>query len=659
MIQFKVSIQHTYVAAGALISAHLIQRPLINPQWDSGTAFIAGLSDLAILAALSLTHWLVCCGKPPASRTRAAFAFIHAALALSIIAFATFSQVLFIKTGESLDLAIIEFGLQHWKELTAVAAGEITLSALQPFLLAIVFLILAAASPQRRTTHYLTRSALALPILLLPGCNIAYSLMDTSRDANFVIEGKQQGLYQGAYARLSSAQLSWNDTPRQAWSMGILSGIAFGAPFGNLEFATYRQKAGGNRAHDISGATPTEMENRPNVLMVLLESVRHDVLGAYRSDETNTPTHTPFLDAFAKQAQVVERAYTTIPHTSKALVGIYCGTFPRFEPAITEALPQGLDTPCLPQLLATAGYSSAHFQTAPAAFEHRTQLLENMGFDYFTTQENFLDGPWERFGYLGLDDRAMMAPAINWMKKQRQAEKPFFASLLTIATHHPYSYPGNVKAVSDPREAYQAYVGALRYTDTMLEALFSALEQEGLLENTMVIITGDHGEGFGEHGQLAHNGTAYEEGKRVPLLIRAPGAAPPTGRIDGLRQHIDILPTVLEAAGVAVQGTLAGKSLWASQGHDAIITSCFYKNYCLTHITASQQKLIYFYGRRNVELYDLASDPNERSNLYTPADGVTDLTEQRLLSAVGLLNSYDMAWTSPSSSVVSKVDIAQ
>jgi hypothetical protein len=85
--------------------------------------------------------------------------------------------------------------------------------------------------------------------------------------------------------------------------------------------------------------------------LILLESVRYDAVGVYRQGQDIAQSVTPFIDEFARHSQVVERAYTTIPHTSKALVGIYCGTFPRFEPEITEGLPGGLSIPCLPALL--------------------------------------------------------------------------------------------------------------------------------------------------------------------------------------------------------------------------------------------------------------------------------------------------------------------
>lgn len=643
MIRCELTIRRYYLAIAALIATFLIQRPLVNAQWDTATALLAGAADLAILLVLAGTYELVIRISAPESTARSVSGSIHAGLATAILVLAVLSQMLFLKTGEALDFAIIEFGLRHSTELAAVASGEVTLDVLETVLLAIVFVALAAVSVERRSTGYLARAVLILPILLLPGCNIAYSLMNDDADA-FVV-GRAEGLlYQGAYADLGDTQRSWNRSAQQGWSMGIISGMAFGTTFGRLEYAAYSRKAGSEAIHGISEVTVMDMPARPNVLMILLESVRHDAIGAYRPEGDPAPSVTPFIDAFARGAQIVERAYTTIPHTSKALVGIYCGTFPRFEPEITEGLPGGLGLPCLPELLSKAGYASAHFQTAPAEFESRDQLLRNMRFDHFTTQEDFVDAPWERFGYLGLDDRAMVEPAVKWMLRQQQKGRPFFASLLTIATHHPYAFPGNVKPVADPAQAHRAYREALRYTDTMLQELFISLERSGLLANTLVIITGDHGEGFGEHGQIAHNGTAYEEGMRVPVIIRAPGKDAPVGRIGGLRQHIDLLPTVLEAAGIRVAGAIPGKSLWSTDGHTELITSCFYQDYCLTHVDSSGRKLIYLYGRRGVEMYDLVADPAERKNLFQSDAEMSLIVERQILAAARLRNSYAAVW---------------
>jgi arylsulfatase A-like enzyme len=326
------------------------------------------------------------------------------------------------------------------------------------------------------------------------------------------------------------------------------------------------------------------------------------------------------------------------------LVGIYCGTFPRFETDISEAIAGNLPLTCLPHLLASAGYASAHFQTPPGSFEDRLTFLSNVGFEHRFTQESIAGGDWAKLGYLGVDDRAMVAPAVDWMRRQSQQGRPFFASMLTIATHHPYVSPGNIQPVHDARQAKEAYVKAVRDTDAVVGDLFAALRKHGLLDNTLVVITGDHGEAFAEHGQIAHNGVGYEEGIRVPLILHGPMLGMPRV-VGGLRQHLDIMPTVLDAAGVRVSGKLPGKSLLSDPiGHSEVIAACFYSDYCLSHVAADGGKVLFFHGKRSLEMYDLNADPAERSNLHAEATHANVL--QRLSAAVRLKKSFESVYGS-------------
>lgn len=642
MKRFHLTVYRLYFAIAALIAVFLIQRPIINTQWDARTALYAGVSDLLLLILLAGMHRAV---DRLAGRESLPFRIsqaFHYALAGLLLVIVVFSQVLFAKTGETLDFAIIEFGIRHAEELRGVASGELNGQAVQPMATAVVFLLLVGVNLSR-VVAVLARATLVLPILLLPACEIADGFV-RAEAAALTIPGRPDALYQGSYANLVERDHSWNASTRDRWAMGILTGMFVGSAYGRLEFEAYSREAGAERIYDAPVVGAIEPGSRPNVLMIVLESVRFDALGIYRTSDAPANSPTPFIDRYARASRVVDRAYTTIPHTSKALVGIYCGTFPRFDAEIIEGLPGGLGIPCLPRLLSQAGYRSAHFQTAPAAFENRDQLLMNMGFDHYTTQESFASEPWERFAYLGMDDRAMVKPAVRWMQQQRRAGRPFFASLLTVTTHHPYVSPGNVKPVSNPAEAHAAYLTGLKYTDKVVEELFGDLEREGLLDNTLVIITGDHGEGFAEHGAVAHNGTAYEEGMRVPLIVREPGS---TSRepIHGLRQHIDLLPTILEVARIPVSGRLPGRSLFSDpNGHAALVTSCFYEDYCLTHVDDSNRKLIYFHGRRGIELYDLNADPLERDSLLGAGAEAKGRVEAKMLSAVRLRNAYAAVW---------------
>ncbi len=640
MVTFNPSVLRAYLAVAAVISALLVGRSQHDIAWSSDVVFAAATADLIVLACVALLYGAtsrLIGGDSLAGRLNRGF---HWLVIMSIVLVAGLGHALFVKTGEILNPDILAFFLHRMVELAAVASGALDGEILAILLFCSGTLLLAVFRFRRRLLATLQYGVFFAPIMLVAGGPLVFSDSGSGGEISMPPRMEEAALYRGDYKDFFGRQLAWNTSDVSNWQKGILTGMSLGAAMGMLQ---YRTLADGVTAESIY-ERPKVLgfrDKHPNILFIVLESMRHDALGIYAT--TGKPrSDTPVLDRIARQGWLVEKAYTTIPHTSKALVGIYCGTFPRFETDISEAIAGQLPLSCLPHLLASAGYASAHFQTAPGSFEDRLTFLSNVGFEHAFTQESIKAGPWARLGYLGVDDRAMVAPAVDWMRRQSMQGRPFFASLLTIATHHPYVSPGNIQPVHDSQQARDAYVKAIRYTDAVVGELFAELREHGLLDNTLVVITGDHGEAFAEHGQIAHNGVGYEEGIRVPLILHGPMLGAPKV-LGGLRQHLDIMPTVLDIAGIKVSGKLPGKSLLGdSAGHAEVISACFYSDYCLNHISADGGKVLFFHGKRSLEMYDLNADPGERSNLYAEATHANAL--QRLSAAVRLKKSYELIY---------------
>lgn len=345
---------------------------------------------------------------------------------------------------------------------------------------------------------------------------------------------------------------------------------------------------------------------RPNFLFVILESTRTDLFTAY----TGKPSLTPFLDELATKSLVVDNAYTTVSHTTKALVGILCGTKAVPTMQNVEAKPGGLPVKCLPNLLREAGYSSGFFQAA-GNFEYRRDLVSNIGFDHAFIPDPKQGAEFARVGYLGWEERVMRGPALEWMA---QVKKPFLATLLTLSTHHPYESAGSGRAPKEHAARRAYYDRAVGYVDNELRQLFQQLEQRGILDNTIVFILGDHGEAFGErNGFLQHDRVPYEEVARTPLLIYAPELVG-TGRIAGLRQHTDILPTALELAHLPWKGLIPGRSLLSSPGHNLVISSCWYAAACLS-LRSGDLSFVFHFGRIPLEVFDLRQDPGQQHDI--------------------------------------------
>jgi phosphoglycerol transferase MdoB-like AlkP superfamily enzyme len=351
-------------------------------------------------------------------------------------------------------------------------------------------------------------------------------------------------------------------------------------------------------------------QEKPNIVLVVMESARARSF-SFSSYAGNSTARTPFLNQLAAKSLVVDNTYATVTHTSKALVGILCGMYPKLIMPITESAPNGLPLKCLPQYLNEIGYKTAFFQTAPGSFENRPGLIKNIGYSFLETQETIDQKGFGKAGYFGLDEFAMIEPSLSWIKKNKTS--PFFLTYLTVLSHHPYELPNENSFNTNDVTKYNA---TLEHTDKFIENIYDNLKHNGLLDNTVLMIIGDHGEGFGEHGVRLHDVVPYEEATRVPFIIHNPKWLDNIRKTRGLRHQVDLLPTIFDILKVDWTGYLPGKSVLTPEGHDYTVTSCFYDNFCLS-MRKGDYKYIYHFRNMPVEMFNIAKDPEEINNLAT------------------------------------------
>ncbi len=372
---------------------------------------------------------------------------------------------------------------------------------------------------------------------------------------------------------------------------------------------------------------------RPNLILVILESTG---AGAVATSGADSPT--PALARLAAGGITVESAYASVTHTSKALIGILCGVMPRLQMDIVESLEGNLPIPCLPRLLGDLGYRTVFLQSALARFENRPGLVRNLGYAEGAYRETMQRPGYPPVGYFGLDDAAMLEPALAWIAAA--GDEPWFITLLTSVPHHPYQTPGMGlrQALAAPREAYAQ---AIARQDRFLGDLVRGLEEMGVLGNGVLVVLGDHGEAFGEHRRRQHDAVPYEEVVRVPWVLYGPAVLGPPRTVTGLRHHVDLLPTVLAMLGAEWEGRLPGRDLLAGEPHDLVLSSCWWANTCVGG-RVGDFKLIHHFGRRPPEVFDLTRDPREHRDLgeTLPAEERREL-EDRLL---GYKISIDRFW---------------
>ena len=357
-------------------------------------------------------------------------------------------------------------------------------------------------------------------------------------------------------------------------------------------------------------------EEKRNVVMIVLESTRARSMTPYNEDLETMP----FLDDLARQSLLAERAYTILPHTSKALVAAECGVPPHAVRQITEAEPNGIPARCLADLLKKQGYETAFFQPAGVDWENRPQLIENFGHEELTSLEDMDPTGFERANYFGYEDDIMLEPIRGWLEEN--GDEPFLNTYKTLTPHHEYLAPtryGRENFVED--DEVNRYLNSIRYVDFFVKNIIEMYKELGLYEDTIFVIYSDHGEGFGEHGRTQHDNVIWEESLRIPLIVHDPQRFQNGRRVDELANLTDILPTVVDLLGYKVTGgDYPGYSLLELPEDRTLKFSCWDDDKCMASLNGDE-KYIYHYpgaqpeGMDQEQLFDLSEDPLERNNL--------------------------------------------
>jgi arylsulfatase A-like enzyme len=218
--------------------------------------------------------------------------------------------------------------------------------------------------------------------------------------------------------------------------------------------------------------------------------------------------------------------------------------------------------------------------------------------------------PGTKVNSWGISDRAMYQAALDWIGHGNQ---PFFVFAYTIETHHPYLEPARPLdfGVDDPE--LNRYLNAVRAADGHIAWLVEQLRQRGLADSTLVAVTSDHGESFGQHGQRVHSFGIYEQDVHVPLVLLHPSLAGGP-RPTGLARHIDIPPTLLGMLGMEPPAEWQGRDLLRSEPPERVY---FFStgNEVVLGVREGRHKYHYYVDSGREELFDLAADPAEATNL--------------------------------------------
>jgi choline-sulfatase len=364
------------------------------------------------------------------------------------------------------------------------------------------------------------------------------------------------------------------------------------------------------------GRPPAPPPSAHNLVLITIDTLRADRLGCYG----NKTVATPHLDALAQAGAQALDSSVQVPLTRPSHVTILTGLYPS-EHGIRDNVSPALrpEVPTLAERLKARGFETAGFVSS-VVLSKQSGLAR--GFD--TYSDHFEVGA-DDARFLNTIQRRGDAPtaeAISWLEAHSASR--LFVWLHLYDPHDPYEPPEPYAS----RYADRLYDGEVAWSDDLVGRLDTALERLGLRGDTLLVVTSDHGEGLGDHGEAVHGYFVYESTLAVPLLLRGPGI-PPGTRLRVTARSVDLVPTLLDLVDVRVDGgpPLAGRSLAAAfRGGPAPEEQATYAesltpllHFGWSDLRALREGRFKYIQAPRPELYDLGEDPKETHNLLEQA----------------------------------------
>jgi len=351
----------------------------------------------------------------------------------------------------------------------------------------------------------------------------------------------------------------------------------------------------------------------PHVILITLDTLRADRLSSYGSERVATP----HIDSLAAEGVRFANAASTVPFTLPAHSSMMTGTYPPRH-GVRENVGYVLDEslPTLAERLAAGGWSTAAFVSA---FVLDSRWGIGRGFDTYFDEFELEEGKRANLGSVQRDGAETVAEALRWLDERPQG--PFFLWLHLFDAHDPYQPPEPFKS-RYPGRPYEAEVA---YVDSLVGTFRSGLEARGLMDESLIVLTGDHGEGLGQHHEGFHGFFVYDSTIHVPLIVRPPFGDLAGRTVEAPVSHVDLLPTILEATGQPLPDGHQGESLLPlllGMEDEALADRAVYSEslYPLLHygwapLRSLRTSRYKFIDTPEAELYEMGADPQEGENV--------------------------------------------
>ncbi len=380
---------------------------------------------------------------------------------------------------------------------------------------------------------------------------------------------------------------------------------------------------------DAESRRPKPPEGARNVLLVTIDTLRADHVGVYGRQVA----HTPHLDTLAERGVLFHTAISSSPLTLPSHSTILTGAWPTTHGARHNgAFKLAPDLVTLAERYQDRGYATGAFVSA-LVLEDRYGL--DQGFDVY--DDDVSDQKAAPGGFLERSAGDTTRRALAWLE---ETDRPFFGWVHYYDPHMDYKPPFRFRE-QFPNAPYDAEIA---YVDFELGEILASLEVSGRLENTIVVVTSDHGESLGEHGEYTHSSTLYDAVLHVPLVIQGPGI-PAAREVHGVVRTVDIAPTLLALSGLApfpaeqVAGIdlaplwEAGQAPAAREAYAETLATQLENGWAPLFALRTNEH--HYVRAPRPELYDMSEDPKQIENLIETAPDRARPHQERLDAEVG------------------------
>ncbi len=364
---------------------------------------------------------------------------------------------------------------------------------------------------------------------------------------------------------------------------------------------------------------------RPNVVLISIDTCRADHLSCYGRFQRTTP----HIDAVAAEGVLFENVIAQVPITLPSHSSMLTGTIPPYH-RVHDNLHYQLadDNVTIAERLGEHGYRTG---AVIGSFVLDSQFGTAQGFD--TYNDDFSDTTLEIMG--GQPERlgeSVTKAGIEWLDEH--ASEKFFLFLHYYDPHLPYRPPGRYASLF----ADNLYKGEIAYTDECIGRVVAKLKDLGLYDSTLLVITADHGEGLGDHGEALHGYFIYHSTTKVPLIVKLPGKSEPR-RIREKASLVDIVPTILAQVGLPlpedVQGLdltsyLSGVESAKKEKRFLYSESMVATKYGCGSLLGLETDRWKYIQTTEPELYDLEADPGEERNIAAEQPQRAEHFQERL-----------------------------